>query len=175
MHVCTQSSEHTAGVTEQQYLILKEHSREVYAYKIQQAYVRCQTQEKQTVALCHFTTYVRTHINTHLCALAIVFVLAGERRLVKPLHHLADALGGVSQHGSQRHTWGRRKKGGVRSRETAGRRRKQRVFMNSKQLRNKFSFIRHFVERKEGLANGPPGYESEADLGSVCEKIKKTP
>lgn len=59
----------------------------------------------------HFVT-LATDMRTNLCSLSIVFVLAGERRLVKPLHHLTDTLGGVGQHGSQRHTW--EKKGGVR-------------------------------------------------------------
>lgn len=47
------------------------------------------------------------HTHTHLCAFSVVFVLAGESGLVELLHHLADALGGMSQHGSQRDTWER--------------------------------------------------------------------
>ena len=48
-------------------------------------------------------THTPTH--THLSTLAVVFVLAGECRLIEPLHNLSDPLGGVGQHGPQGYTW----------------------------------------------------------------------
>lgn len=56
-----------------------------------------------TLPLCHLHSHTYTH--THLCALSIIFILAGKRCLVKLLHHLTNTLGGVSQHGSQWNTW----------------------------------------------------------------------
>lgn len=49
---------------------------------------------------------LHNHTNeTHLRALAIIFVLAGERRLVEAFHHLPDSLSGVRQHGPQGYAW----------------------------------------------------------------------
>lgn len=57
----------------------------------------------------HSVTLPSMCTNTDLCTLPVVFVLAGERCLVKLLHHFANTLSWVSQHGSQWYTW--KKKG----------------------------------------------------------------
>ena len=43
---------------------------------------------------------------THLRALAIVLVFAGELLALEPVQHLADSFRWLGKHGLERHAWG---------------------------------------------------------------------
>jgi hypothetical protein len=45
------------------------------------------------------------HNKPHLSTFTIVFVLAGELLILKPIQHFSDSLGWLREHGLERNSW----------------------------------------------------------------------